>query len=43
MLFRSTVLAKVEIVRRLGELAVADRVALAEALRRAFAMDQQAR
>src|ERR1035441_910081 len=38
-----TVLAKVEIVRRLGELAVADRVALAEALRRAFAMDQQAR
>jgi mRNA interferase MazF len=35
-----TVLAKDEIVRRLGELTTADRVALAEALHRAFAMDQ---
>jgi mRNA interferase MazF len=34
-----TVLAKEEIVRRLGQLAVADRTALAEVLRRAFAMD----
>jgi mRNA-degrading endonuclease toxin of MazEF toxin-antitoxin module len=33
-----TVLAKVEIARRLGELTVADRTALAEALRRAFSM-----
>jgi mRNA-degrading endonuclease toxin of MazEF toxin-antitoxin module len=33
-----TVLAKDEIVRRLGELATADRAALAEVLRRAFAM-----
>jgi mRNA interferase MazF len=35
-----TVLAKDEIVRRLGELAAADRAALAEVLRRAFAMDR---
>jgi mRNA interferase MazF len=35
-----TVLAKDEIVRRLGELAAADRTALAEVLRRAFSMDQ---
>ena len=33
-----TVLAKTEIARRLGELTVADRAALAEALRRAFSM-----
>jgi hypothetical protein len=35
-----TVLAKDEVVRRLGELATADRAALTEVLRRAFAMDQ---
>ena len=35
-----TVLAKDEIVRRLGELTVADRSALAEVLRLAFSMDQ---
>jgi hypothetical protein len=34
-----TVLAKDDIVRRLGELAVADRTALAEVLRRAFSLD----
>jgi mRNA-degrading endonuclease toxin of MazEF toxin-antitoxin module len=34
-----TVLAKHEIVRRLGELAAADRTAVAEVLRRAFTMD----
>jgi mRNA interferase MazF len=34
-----TVLAKDEIVHRLGELAVADRTALGEVLRRAFSMD----
>jgi mRNA interferase MazF len=34
-----TVLAKDEIVRHLGHLAVADRAALAEVLRRAFAID----
>jgi mRNA interferase MazF len=33
-----TVLAKTEIARRLGELTLADRIALAEALRRAFSM-----
>src|ERR1039458_2961928 len=35
-----TVLAKDEIVRRLGELTLADRSALAEVLRLAFSMDQ---
>ena len=35
-----TVLAKDEIVRRLGELAGADRAALTEVLRRAFSLDQ---
>jgi mRNA-degrading endonuclease toxin of MazEF toxin-antitoxin module len=35
-----TVLAKDEIARRLGELTVADRTALAEVLRRAFSMDR---
>ena len=35
-----TVLAKDEIVRRLGDVAAADRTALAEVLRRAFSMDQ---
>src|ERR1035437_1669114 len=35
-----TVLAKDEIVRRLGELAVAGRTALAEVLRRAFPIDR---
>jgi mRNA-degrading endonuclease toxin of MazEF toxin-antitoxin module len=35
-----TVLAKDEIVRRLGELAVVDRTALAEVLRRAFSVNQ---
>jgi mRNA interferase MazF len=35
-----TVLAKNEIVRRLGELTVADRTVLAEVLRRAFWMDR---
>jgi mRNA interferase MazF len=35
-----TVLAKDEIVRRLGELAVAGRAALAEVLRRAFSIDR---
>jgi mRNA-degrading endonuclease toxin of MazEF toxin-antitoxin module len=35
-----TVLAKDEIVRRLGELADADRIALSEVLRRAFSLDQ---
>jgi len=35
-----TVLAKDEIVRRLGELTVADRTALAEAVRRAFSLDR---
>lgn len=35
-----TVLAKDEIVRRLGELAAAGRTALAEVLRRAFALDR---
>jgi len=34
-----TVLAKDEIVRRFGELAEADRVALADVLRRAFSLD----
>ena len=37
---KMTVLAKDEIVRRLGELRAADRAALAGLLRRAFAMDQ---
>jgi hypothetical protein len=36
-----TVLAKGEIMRRLGELAATDRAALAEVLRPAFAMDRQ--
>jgi mRNA-degrading endonuclease toxin of MazEF toxin-antitoxin module len=35
-----TVLAKVEIVRRLGELTGAGRTALSEVLRRAFSLDQ---
>jgi mRNA-degrading endonuclease toxin of MazEF toxin-antitoxin module len=35
-----TVLAKDEIVRRLGELAGVDRIALSEVLRRAFSLDQ---
>ena len=35
-----TVLAKGEIVRRLGDLAAPDRAALAEVLRRAFSMDR---
>jgi mRNA interferase MazF len=35
-----TVLAKDEAVRRLGELASADRIALSEVLRRAFSLDQ---
>jgi mRNA interferase MazF len=35
-----TVLAKDEVVRRLGELAAADRAALAEVLHLAFAMDR---
>jgi mRNA-degrading endonuclease toxin of MazEF toxin-antitoxin module len=35
-----TVLAKDEIVRRLGELADADRIALTEVLRRAFSLDR---
>jgi mRNA-degrading endonuclease toxin of MazEF toxin-antitoxin module len=35
-----TVLAKGEVVRRLGELAAADRTALTEVLRRAFSLDQ---
>src|ERR1039458_2864077 len=35
-----TVLAKDEIVRRLGELTAADRIALAEILRRAFSIDR---
>jgi len=35
-----TVLAKDEIVRRLGDLAATDRTAVAEALRRAFSMDR---
>jgi mRNA-degrading endonuclease toxin of MazEF toxin-antitoxin module len=35
-----TVLAKDEIVRRPGELAGADRIALSEVLRRAFSPDQ---
>lgn len=35
-----TVLAKDEIVRRLGELAGADRIALSEVLRRVFSLDQ---
>jgi|ERR1035437_2534305 mRNA-degrading endonuclease toxin of MazEF toxin-antitoxin module len=35
-----TVLAKDEIVRRLGELAAADRTALTEVLRRAFWLDR---
>ncbi|MBI4876270.1 MAG: type II toxin-antitoxin system PemK/MazF family toxin [Acidobacteria bacterium] len=35
-----TVLAKSEIVRRLGELATSDRTALAEILRRAFAIQE---
>jgi mRNA-degrading endonuclease toxin of MazEF toxin-antitoxin module len=35
-----TVLAKDEIVRRLGEIAAVDRTALAEVLRRAFALGQ---
>jgi mRNA interferase MazF len=35
-----TVLAKGEIVRRLGELAVADRTALTEVPRRAFSLDR---
>ena len=35
-----TVLAKDEIVRRLGELSATDRIALAEVLRRAFSIDQ---
>jgi mRNA-degrading endonuclease toxin of MazEF toxin-antitoxin module len=35
-----TVLAKAEVVRRLGELRGADRTALAETLRRAFSLDR---
>jgi mRNA interferase MazF len=35
-----TVLAKDEVVRRLGELSGADRIALSEVLRRAFSLDQ---
>jgi mRNA-degrading endonuclease toxin of MazEF toxin-antitoxin module len=35
-----TVLPKDEIVRRLGELALADRSSLTEVLRRAFSLDQ---
>ena|SRR5579872_1219963 len=35
-----TVLAKDEIVRRLGELAATERLALTEVLRRAFSLDQ---
>jgi mRNA-degrading endonuclease toxin of MazEF toxin-antitoxin module len=35
-----TVLEKDEVVRHLGELAAADRAALTEVLRLAFAMDQ---
>jgi mRNA-degrading endonuclease toxin of MazEF toxin-antitoxin module len=35
-----TVLAKDEIVRRLGELAGSDRITLSEVLRRAFSLDQ---
>jgi len=35
-----TVLAKDEIVRRLGELAATDRTALAEVLRRTFSVEQ---
>jgi hypothetical protein len=35
-----TVLAKDEVVRRLGELAGAGRIALSEVLRRAFSLDQ---
>jgi hypothetical protein len=35
-----TVLAKDEIVRRLGELATADRTALTEVLGRAFSLDR---
>jgi hypothetical protein len=35
-----TVLAKDEVVRRLGELSGADRIALLEVLRRAFSLDQ---
>lgn len=35
-----TVLAKDEIVRRLGELAGADRTAMREVLRRAFSLDR---
>ena len=36
---KSTVLAKSEVVRRLGELAAGGRTALKEALRRAFSLD----
>lgn len=36
--YKLTVLAKDEIVRRLGELAGADRTALTEVLRRAFSL-----
>lgn len=35
-----TVLAKDVVVRRLGDLALGDRAAVAEALRRAFSLDQ---
>jgi hypothetical protein len=35
-----TVLAKDEVVRRLGELAGADRTVLSEVLRRSFSLDQ---
>jgi mRNA-degrading endonuclease toxin of MazEF toxin-antitoxin module len=35
-----TVLAKEDIVRQLGDLAAADRVAVGEVLRRAFSLDQ---
>jgi mRNA interferase MazF len=37
-----TVLAKDEVVRRLGELAAHDRMALAELLRRAFSLEREA-
>jgi hypothetical protein len=35
-----TVLAKDEVVRRLGELSGADRIALSEVLRHAFSLDR---
>src|SRR5258708_22214384 len=40
LVHKLTVLAKDEIVRRLGELAELDRTALAEVLRHAFSLDQ---